>query len=264
MDQKHRQKRLRLLISKLNKERKKQSKKIDIICNDLISAHRDFIKRLNTISFATYFYESIIGITELNKLLFTASNLIKNEIIDASPTIPKGWTGSKPPSAAWTGSPERDGQVQNRPSAGVTFFLRRTDGFKTHSFQGNKPTQRAGQDIPKGMAKPKTGPQPVSIDKQGLEKYFDDELTESICQSNKVCRIDDLFAMGLHCNLKGLKDISVFTVPLIKHGQSLGFILIYHSLQKDLTNDHLNKILAVCSGLSKAIQSCRVFLHSSG
>ncbi len=235
MEQKHRQKRLRLLISKLNKERKKQSKKIDIICNDLISAHRDFIRRLNTISFATNFYESIIGITELNKLLFTASELIKNEIIDASPTRAKPWTGSKPPSTAWTGS--------NRPSAGVTFFLRRTDGFEIHSFQSDRP---------------------ISVDKQKLEKYFDDELTENICQSNKICRIDDLFAMGLQCNLKGVKEISVITIPLIKHGQSLGFILICRSLQKELTNDEINKILAVTSGLSKAIKACYMFLHSSG
>jgi hypothetical protein len=238
MNQKHRQKRLRLLLSKLNKERKKQSKKIDIICNDLISAHRDFIKRLNTISFATNFYESLIGITELNKLLYTASELIKNEIIDASPTRAKPWTGSKPPSAAWTGSPERDGQAQNQPSVGVAFFLRRPDGFETHSFQDDRP---------------------ISVNEKNLEKYFDDELMENICQSNKICHIDDLFAMGLQCNLKGVNELSIVTIPLIKQGRSLGFILTSRSSQKELTNDDLNKILAVTSGLSKAIQSCQIF-----
>jgi hypothetical protein len=34
---KQRHRRLRLLIKKLNKERKKQAKKIDILCNDLIA-----------------------------------------------------------------------------------------------------------------------------------------------------------------------------------------------------------------------------------
>ena len=66
MDSKQRKKRLRLLIGKLNKERKKQAKKIDILCNDLIAAQRDFIKRLSTISFTADFCESIIGVSDLN------------------------------------------------------------------------------------------------------------------------------------------------------------------------------------------------------
>jgi hypothetical protein len=84
VDPKQRYGRLRLLISKLNKERKKQTKKIDILCNDLIAAQRDFIKRLDTISFAANFYETIAGITELNSLILTASNLIKDKTADAN------------------------------------------------------------------------------------------------------------------------------------------------------------------------------------
>ncbi|MFQ6036088.1 MAG: hypothetical protein ACE5NM_09630, partial [Sedimentisphaerales bacterium] len=79
MDYKQRHKRLRLLISKLNKERRKQAKKIDMLCNDLIAAQRDFIRRLSTISFAADFYKSIIGITDLSRLLSIASKLIKDE-----------------------------------------------------------------------------------------------------------------------------------------------------------------------------------------
>ncbi|GAH10763.1 unnamed protein product, partial [marine sediment metagenome] len=39
-----RYKRLRLLVSKVNKQRKKQAQKIDILCNDFIAAQKDFIK----------------------------------------------------------------------------------------------------------------------------------------------------------------------------------------------------------------------------
>ena len=60
MDHKQRYRRLRLLIARLNKERKKQAKKTDILCNDLIAAQRGFIKRLGTISFAADFYEAIV------------------------------------------------------------------------------------------------------------------------------------------------------------------------------------------------------------
>jgi hypothetical protein len=92
-----RNKRLRQLISRLNKERKKQAKQIDILCNDFVAAQKDFIKALNTIGFAADFYEAIAGLTELNELLCTAGNLIKGQIPDANvaffllaPTIAEG------------------------------------------------------------------------------------------------------------------------------------------------------------------------------
>ena len=60
MDDKQRHRRLRLLIKKLNKDRKKQNQKIDILCNDFIGAQRNFIKRLGIINFVANFYESIL------------------------------------------------------------------------------------------------------------------------------------------------------------------------------------------------------------
>jgi hypothetical protein len=102
MDQK-RYKRLRALIHKVNTLRKKQAQKIDILCNDFIAAQKDFIKRLDTISFTANFYESIIGIGDLNSLLDTASKLIQEEIADSN----------------------------------VVFFLRQAEGFKLHIFESN-------------------------------------------------------------------------------------------------------------------------------
>jgi hypothetical protein len=96
-----RYKRLRLLIGKLNKERKRQAQKIDILCNDLIAAQRDFIKKLGTISYTANFYKAIVGATDLNNLLCTASKLIKDEI----------------------------------PDANVAFFLREQDNFDVHMFE---------------------------------------------------------------------------------------------------------------------------------
>jgi len=105
VDDKQRHRRLRLLIKKLNKERKKQAKKIDILCNDLIAAQRNFIKRLNTISFTANFYKSIIGTTDLSKLLYIAAKLIKTEINDAN----------------------------------VAFFLRQADNFEMYMFESDQP-----------------------------------------------------------------------------------------------------------------------------
>jgi len=100
VDNKKRHERLRLLIKKLNRERKQQAKKTDILCNDFVAAQREFIRRLNTISFTAAFYESILGATDLNDLLYTAAALIKEEI----------------------------------PGSNVTFFLRQPDSFELHMF----------------------------------------------------------------------------------------------------------------------------------
>jgi hypothetical protein len=105
VDHKQRYRRLRLLISKLNKERKKQTQKTDILCNDLIAAHRDFIKRLDTISFIANFYETITGTTDLSSLIPIASKLIRDATADAN----------------------------------VTFFLRQADNFKVHMFKSDQP-----------------------------------------------------------------------------------------------------------------------------
>ena len=84
MNDERRNKRLRLLITRLNKERKKQAKQIDILCNDFVAAQKDFIKALNTIGFAADFYGAIAGLTELNELLCAAGNLVKDQIPDAN------------------------------------------------------------------------------------------------------------------------------------------------------------------------------------
>ena len=207
MDYKQRHKRVRLLISKLNKERKKQAKKIDMLCNDLIAAQRDFIRRLSTIGFAADFYKSIIGINDLGRLLAIASRLIKDELADAN----------------------------------ITYFLRNEDSFESHMSETDMP---------------------IVLKNKRLEDYFTAELVDNICKSNKLCTLDDMFAMGLQGNLVELNKISAFTIPLEPLGPPLGFILIYRSSEKKLTVDELNKISAVTWGLSRAIQSCATLRSS--
>jgi transcriptional regulator with GAF, ATPase, and Fis domain len=202
VDDKQRHRRLRLLIKKLNKDRKKQNQKIDILCNDLIAAQRNFIKRLGIINFAANFYESILGTTDLNKLLFTAVEFIKAENEDAN----------------------------------VIFFLRQEENFELHMFESGRP---------------------LAVEKQYIENCFTQELMDSISKSNKVCSVDDMFAMGLHGNLNELNKISAVTIPLGLLGSSLGFILLYRSSENKLTADEISRISAVISGLSRAITSCQ-------
>lgn len=105
MSEEKRNKRLRFLIARLNKERRKQAKQIDILCNDLIAAQKHFIKTLKVIGFASDFYEAIMGLTEINELLISASNLIKDQIADVN----------------------------------IAFFLLQNDNFEMHIFESDQP-----------------------------------------------------------------------------------------------------------------------------
>jgi len=208
VDDKQRHRRLRLLIKKLNKDRKKQNLKIDILCNDLITAQRDFIKRLDVINFVANFYESIIGTTDLNKLLYTAVEFIKAENEDAN----------------------------------VTFFLRQEENFEIHMFESDRP---------------------IDIEKQYIENCFSQELMDSIFKSNKVCTVDDMFAMGLNGNLNELNKISAVTIPLGLLGSSLGFILVYRPSENKLAADEISRISAAISGFSRAITSCQTLSRTA-
>lgn len=207
MNDKQRYRRLRLLIGRLNKERKTQGKKIDILCNDLIAAHRDFIKKFDTLSFKANFYESIVGITNLNKLFDTVCRFIEDEI----------------------------------PDVNTTLFLRKPEGFELHISQSH---------------------QPITLKKQPLEDCFTAELVDCICKSNKICTLDDMFAMGLQANPTMLSKTSPLTIPLGQLGSSLGFLLLYRSSEKKLTHDELKNISAITPGLSLAIESCQALCRS--
>ena len=220
-EQRHR--RLRLLIKKLNKDRKEQAQKIDMLCNDLIGAQREFIKKLNTISFVASFYESIVGTTDLNNLLYTAVRIIKAETDDAT----------------------------------VILFLRESaDDLRFAIFDWRlglvQQSTIANGQSPAGDALGRKIP---------LEACFTPELMDGICRSNKVCTLEDMFAMGLQGNLTELNKISAVAIPLGLPGSPLGFMLLYRSSQNKLSADEIERVSAVTYGLSRAIASCQSFCH---
>jgi GAF domain-containing protein len=203
-----RNRRIRLLIGRLNKERKKQAAQIDILCNDLIAAQKCFIKSLKVIGFAAEFYEAIIGLTDLNELLSTAGNLIKEQITDVN----------------------------------VAFFLLRSDNFEMHVFESD---------------------QPIGLEDKRIENFFTAELVDNISKSNRICTIDDMLVMGLASNPRYIEKVEAAGVPLINHGCSLGFVLLYRSSQRPFTPDELKSIDEVAPGLARSITSCRVLIGSA-
>jgi hypothetical protein len=204
---KQRHKRLRLLLKALNKKRKKQAKQIDILCNDLISAHRDFIEKLDLISFTAGFYELIMGINDIRTLLCNAGKLIGQKVEDTN----------------------------------IAFFLRQYGNFELHVFESDKP---------------------ITLEKQELEACFGPELVSGICAMNKVCTLDEMFAMGLQGNPTKLNTISAATIPLGQAGTSFGFILVYRPSQRQFKAQELAIISAVSPGLSRAIWVSQQAQHS--
>ncbi len=204
---KKRHERLRLLLKALNKKRKKQGKQIDILCNDLISAHRDFIEKLDLISFTAGFYELIIGANELDVLLCNAGKMIGQKVDDTN----------------------------------IAFFLRQHGNFELHVFESDKP---------------------ITMERKDLETSFTPELISGICAMNKVCTLEDMFAMGLQGNPKKLNTITAATIPLGQAGTSFGFILLYRPSKSKFKEQELDSISAVSPGLSRAIWNSRQTQHS--
>jgi len=84
---KHRRKRIRRLVGQLNKERRKQAEKIDILCNDMVSAQKDFVNQIQSLIFSVNFYETLIGQKHQSALLDTAAVFIKENVRDVNVAI---------------------------------------------------------------------------------------------------------------------------------------------------------------------------------
>jgi len=82
-----REKRIRWLVRTLNRARKQQARKIDILCNDFIGAQKNFIKKLDVIAYTADFYESILGMTDLQTLLNKTRSHISEMVSDSSVTF---------------------------------------------------------------------------------------------------------------------------------------------------------------------------------
>ncbi len=207
MSQTERQKRLRLLVKKLNMERKRQASKVDILCNDLVGAQREFMRRLNQIGFAARFYKGLLGAPDLRTVVIQAGRLLREEL----------------------------------QGARVVFFLR-------HGEDGE--TRACNADLV------------CDSEEVKLEDYLTPALATGISKSNRLCTLDDLFGMGLEGNRQVLNQFSAATVPLNDLGRSLGFVLLCRAADHPLHNDELERVTLVACGLSQAIRSCGVPLHT--
>ena len=195
---KSRYKRVCHLVRELNKSRHVQEKKIDILCNDMVSAHGDFIKRLKPLVFGVSFYESILGCNDLSSLLDAAGKMIGSAV----------------------------------DKSNVAVFLLDGDSFQLHITDGHRPIQ---------------------IDAASLENCFSTPVVKKISRGGRICRLDEMFEMGLEGDPENFNQISAAGIPLNRFGRVYGFILIYRVVGDELTADELAKVAAITPGLCNAI-----------
>ena len=84
---KNRRQRVLSVVKKLNKIRKVQGKKIDILCNDMLIAQKQIVSQMLSFDFMIDFYESIIGQHNINKLLNAACQKIIENIPESNIAI---------------------------------------------------------------------------------------------------------------------------------------------------------------------------------
>ncbi|MBN1795376.1 MAG: GAF domain-containing protein [Sedimentisphaerales bacterium] len=208
MKNSQRDKRIRALVKRLNVQRKKQAKQIDILCNDIIQAHRGFIANLEKLAFTAQFSESIIGINALDHLFYCAAGVIR----------------------------------QHFPQESLIFCVKKENDYNLYSFEADN------YEV---------------TESQRMEQYLTSELVNAVINSGRLCKIDDLLEMGLQINPTIAKKLSVATIPLADNGPVAGFILLYNTSEKELTESRLEKLAAIRRSLSLAIKSCTMTQHTN-
>lgn len=83
MDQILRSKRVRKLVKTLNKERKSLTKQVEILCTDMINAHRELIENFKLVSFSSAFYQKLLGARSAEELLIATARYIQEFTNDA-------------------------------------------------------------------------------------------------------------------------------------------------------------------------------------
>lgn len=116
----------------------------------------------------------------------------------------------------------------------VAVYLVDSGGFEMHALDADSPTD---------------------IDRDRLESYFNPEVADSICRSNRVCSLEDMFEMGLVGNLGELGRICAAAVPLGRWGEAVGFILLYRRSENGFSRDELAKVVGITPGLCRAIKA---------
>jgi hypothetical protein len=79
--------RVRELVRGINRQRKLQARKIDILCTDMVSAHRSMIERLDALTYTNSVYESLAGCSGPAQVLDALSSSFSRRYSDCGTAI---------------------------------------------------------------------------------------------------------------------------------------------------------------------------------
>lgn len=79
--------RVKQLVRTLNKVRRTQKQKIDILCNDILNAHGEFINHLKNFRFAADFFENLLEATTPDNLARCAGEFLTENLNDCSVAV---------------------------------------------------------------------------------------------------------------------------------------------------------------------------------
>lgn len=75
------------VIRNLHAKQNKQSEQIEILCHDMVSAHREFSTKLAKLNLVVSFYESLLRCTDMQELLNAAVKGIRQTIQEADAAV---------------------------------------------------------------------------------------------------------------------------------------------------------------------------------
>lgn len=97
----------------------------------------------------------------------------------------------------------------------------------------------------------------ISQEFRNIRNCMSLSLVKNICNVNKICTLDEIFAMDFDGSLEGAAKLSAtaFPIGLVK---SSGFMLVSRDNGSELGSYEIANIAAITGGLSKAVESCQM------
>jgi len=79
--------RLKKLVHNINRQRKVQARKIDILCNDMVQGHRSLLENLRHLAFASHVHESLIACCDADKVLKAVAETFGSNFCSRNTTL---------------------------------------------------------------------------------------------------------------------------------------------------------------------------------
>ena len=105
---------------------------------------------------------------------------------------------------------------------------------------------------------PEMGLDNVSQGFRDIKNRMNLALVERICNANKVCMLEEIFAMDVDGCLEGAEKLCAAAFPMGSEIKANGFMLVGRDSGSELGSCEIANISAITGGLGKAIQSCQM------